>query len=374
MNGNIRVGNLFGIPFYINPSWFLVLGLVTLSFGGSIAAAFPGLGLAFPWLLGFIAALLLFASVLAHELGHSFVAITQGIDVKSITLFIFGGLAMLDKESETPEQSFLVAIAGPAVSLLLFGIFTVMGLSLPLAGPLAAIVGLLAQINLVLALFNLIPGLPLDGGNILKSIVWKVTGNPNTGLLFASRAGQVLGWVGIAIGLLGVLGITQIGSFWTLLIGFFVLQNAGRYAQTARVQDKLDHYTAADAINPNNPVVSEDLTIREFVNNYVIGQDARNEFIVTNTEGHLLGVIDVNDLKTVATSLWTERCISELIKPIQADMEISANLSLLKVVKMLEAKPEQKLLVTSENGVVLGFLEKASILNLLEKEAQAKIA
>ncbi|MFP4297015.1 MAG: site-2 protease family protein [Spirulinaceae cyanobacterium] len=374
MNGNIRVGNLFGIPFYINPSWFLVLGLVTLSFGGSIAATFPALGMGLPWLLGFISALLLFASVLAHELGHSFVAITQGIDVKSITLFIFGGLAMLDKESETPEQSLLVAIAGPAVSLLLFGLFTALGLSLPLAGPMAAIVGLLAQINLVLALFNLIPGLPLDGGNILKSIVWKVTGNPNTGLLFASRAGQVLGWVGIAIGLLGVLGITQIGSFWTLLIGFFVLQNAGRYAQTARVQDKLDHYTAADAINPNNPVVSEDLTIREFVNNYVIGQDARNEFIVTNTEGQLLGVIDVNDLKTVATSLWTERSISDLIKPIQADMEINANLSLLKVVKMLEAKPEQKLLVTSENGVVLGFLEKASILNLLEKEAQAKIA
>lgn len=374
MNGNIRVGNLFGIPFYVNPSWFLVLGLVTLSFGGSIAGAFPALGTGLPWLLGFISALLLFASVLAHELGHSFVAITQGIDVKSITLFIFGGLAMLDKESETPEQSFLVAIAGPAVSLLLFGIFTALGLSLPLAGPLAAIVGLLAQINLVLALFNLIPGLPLDGGNILKSIVWKVTGNPNTGLLFASRAGQVLGWVGIAIGLLGVLGITQIGSFWTLLIGFFVLQNAGRYAQTARVQDKLDHYTAADAINPNNPVVSEDLTIREFVNNYVIGQDARNEFIVTNAEGQLLGVVDVNDLKTVATSLWTERCISDLIKPIQADMEISANLSLLKVVKMLETKPEQKLLVTSENGVVLGLLEKASIMNLLEKEAQAKIA
>jgi Zn-dependent protease/predicted transcriptional regulator len=315
-----------------------------------------------------------FASVLAHELGHSFVAITQGIDVKSITLFIFGGLAMLDKESETPEQSFLVAIAGPAVSLLLFGAFTAIGLSLPLTGPMAAIVGLLAQINLVLALFNLIPGLPLDGGNILKSIIWKVTGNPNTGLLFASRAGQVLGWIGVIIGLLGILGISPIGSFWTLLIGFFVLQNAGRYAQTARVQDQLDRYTAADAVNPNSPVVSEHLTIREFVNNYVIGQEARNQFLVADAEGHLVGAIDVNDLKTIPTSSWTERYINELIKPADIDNQINANLSLLKVVKMLESKPEQTLLVIGENGVVVGLLEKASILKLLEREAQAKIA
>ena len=112
MNGNIRVGNLFGIPFYINPSWFLVLGLVTLTYGEELAAEFPQFGTVIPWSLGFVAALLLFASVLAHELGHSFVAIRQGIDVKSITLFLFGGLASLGKESEKPAGAFWVAIAG----------------------------------------------------------------------------------------------------------------------------------------------------------------------------------------------------------------------------------------------------------------------
>ena len=143
MNGNIRIGNLFGIPFFINPSWFFVLGLVTWSYGSSLTQ-FPQLTGAMPWLLGLVSALLLFSSVLAHELGHSFVAISQGIPVKSITLFIFGGLATLEKESETPLQAFLVAIAGPLVSLLLFGAFTLVTASLPLSLPIKAVISLVA--------------------------------------------------------------------------------------------------------------------------------------------------------------------------------------------------------------------------------------
>ena len=152
-NGNnIQIGNLFGIPFFINPSWFFVLGLVTLSYGSDLAR-FPQLSGIVPWLLGLVAALLLFASVLAHELGHSFAAIAQGIKVNSITLFIFGGLASLEKESETPFQSLLVAIAGPLVSVLLFGVFLLIDSSLTLSAPISAIFSLLASINLVLALF-----------------------------------------------------------------------------------------------------------------------------------------------------------------------------------------------------------------------------
>ena len=134
-------------------------------------------------------------------------------------------------ESKTPLEAFLVAIAGPLVSLLLFGIFLIIGLNISLSAPLAAILSLLAYINLALGLFNLIPGLPLDGGNILKAIVWQVTGNPNKGVLFASRFGQFFGWLAIVIGALSILGISQFGSFWTLLIGIFLLQNAGFSAQ-----------------------------------------------------------------------------------------------------------------------------------------------
>ncbi|NES84410.1 MAG: site-2 protease family protein, partial [Moorea sp. SIO2B7] len=295
MNGSIRVGNLFGIPFYVNPSWFLVLALVTFDFGGDLTN-FSGLSGVLPWFLGFVTALLLFASVLAHELGHSFVAIQQGIEVKSITLFLFGGLASLEKESKSPLEAFLVAIAGPAVSLLLFALLYSVQANANLASSLASIVGLLASINLALALFNLIPGLPLDGGNILKALVWQVTDNPHKGVLFASRVGQFFGWGGIIYGVLPILLYGSFNGIWFALIGLFLLQNAGMSAQSAMVQDQLDGLTAEDAVIANSPIVFADLSLREFANEYIIGKNQWRKFVVTDEAGQLLGVVIVDDL------------------------------------------------------------------------------
>jgi Zn-dependent protease/CBS domain-containing protein len=374
MNGSIRVGNLFGIPFYVNPSWFFVLGLVTLQFGNLLSAQFPYLGGIAPLLLGFFAALLLFASVLAHELGHSFVAIRQGIEVKSITLFLFGGLASLEKESENPAQAFWIAIAGPAVSLVLFALFTVIGVGTSISGPLAAMISLLASINLVLALFNLIPGLPLDGGNILKSLVWKITGNPYKGVVFASRAGQFLGWIAIGLGLLAILGISDIGSFWTLLIGLFLLQNAGRSAQSASVQEKLTDLKAEDAVTSDSPIVSADLSLREFANNYIIGKAEWRRFLVTDEEGQLLGAIVVDDLKAIPTSNWPITQVKELMKPVDLSTTVQPEQTLLEVIMLLEKEKLTELPVVRANGVLVGILEKASIIRLLEKRTQAKPA
>lgn len=374
MNGSIRVGSLFGIPFYINPSWFLVLGLVTFDFGSYLAGLFPGLGGALPLLLGLVVALLLFASVLAHELGHSFVAIRQGIKVQSIALFLFGGLASLEKESETPAQAFWIAIAGPAVSLMLFALFTAIGVGTGISGPLAAIAGLLAYINLALALFNLIPGLPLDGGNILKSLVWKITGNPYKGVVFASRVGQFLGWIAIALGTLSILGISNIGSFWTLLIGLFLLQNAGRSAQSASLSEKLTTLKAEDAVTPNSPIVSGDLSLREFVNEYIIGKAEWPKFLVTDENGQLLGAIAVDDMKTIPTSNWPTIQVRELMQPVDLSTIVQSDQSLLEVITLLEKEKLTSLPVVRANGVLVGMLEKASIIRLLEKRSQAKPA
>lgn len=369
MNGNIRIGNLFGIPFFVNPSWFLVLGLVTWSYGSGLTQ-FPQLTGATPWLLGLVAALLLFSSVLAHELGHSFVAISQGIPVKSITLFIFGGLATLEKESETPLQAFSVAIAGPLVSLLLFGIFSFAAVTLPLSLPIQVIISLVAPINLFLALFNMIPGLPLDGGNVLKALVWKITGNPNKGVIIAGRVGQVIGWIAISLGILSILGISQIGSIWTLLIGTFLLQNAGFAAQSATVQDKLSQYNAGDAVIANSPIVNQNLSLREFVNNYVIGKERWKKFIVVDDNQQLTGAVTTEDLKQIATSQWNDVYLTELIKPIPVADIIPADTSLLEAAKLFETKNNPELIVVNQLGEVLGLLEKASIINLMRKEAE----
>jgi len=368
MNNNIRVGNLFGIPFYVNPSWFLVLALVTWVYGSQLQN-FPQLVGVTPWLLGLVAALLLFSSVLAHELGHSFVAIKQGIKVNSITLFIFGGLASLEEDSKTPGQAFSVAIAGPVVSLILFGVFTFLNITLPLSQPLSAVVGLLATVNLILALFNMIPGLPLDGGNVLKSIVWKITGNQYRGVFIASIVGQFIGWSAIALGVLSVFGVTQFGSLWTALIGFFLLQNAGRSAQSATIQDKLSRFTAEEAVSKNSPVIAADLNIREFVNEYVIGKGQWSKFLVTDEEGKLIGQLNVDDLKIIPTSEWTEKSVRELTKPQQVN-SVKPKQTLLEVVMMFEKNKESEVAVIGDNGVVFGLVEKSGIANFLEEHKE----
>ncbi|NEP07202.1 MULTISPECIES: site-2 protease family protein [Okeania] len=374
MNRSFRVGNLFGIPFYINSSWFLVLVLVTLTYSSSLAEQFPELTGMLPLILGLIAALLLFSSVLAHELGHSFVALSQGIEVKSITLFLFGGLASLDRESKTPGEAFSVAIAGPLVSIVLFGLFTIINTFTAINGPLAAILQLLAYINLVLALFNLIPGLPLDGGNILKSIVWKITNNPYKGVIFASRVGQVFGWLAIVSSLIPTFLSGSFPNIWNILIGSFLLQNAGRSAQYAEIQGTLADLTAADAIILDRPIVSASLSLREFVNEYIIGKDSRKQFLVINEVDQLVGVINVDDLKVVNTSEWPLVMVKELTKPVINMETVVAKTSLLEVVSLLEQKQINELTVIDENGVLVGLIEKASIRSLLENKAQVKSA
>lgn len=369
MNGTIRVGNLFGIPFYIAQSWFLVLSLVTWTYASGIAAQFPTLSGALPWVLGLVAALLLFASVLAHELGHSFVAIKQGISVKSITLFLFGGLALLEKESKTPSEAFWVAIAGPLVSLLLFGVLTVVNVALGLSGPIAAVIGLLAYINLALAVFNLIPGLPLDGGNILKALVWKITGNSYKGVVFASRVGQFIGWLAIASGLIPLVIYGSFGNFWNLLLGFFLLQNAGRSAQSATVQEKLQGLTAADAVTPNSPIVPDDLSLRAFADKFILDNVNWRKFLVTDAQGQLIGAIALDDLKIIPNERWLEMQVRDLMQPMESAV-LHSNQSLLEAAMLLEQQGREALPVVRENGVLLGILEKAAIRNLLQDKAQ----
>jgi Zn-dependent protease len=374
MNGNIRVGSLFGIPFYVNPSWFLVLGLVTWSYGDGLAAQFPDLPGASPLLLGLMTALLLFGSVLAHELGHSFVAIKQGIKVQSITLFIFGGLASLEKESDTPATAFWVAIAGPAVSLLLCVILTTIGFSTHMTGPLAAMTAVLAAINLSLGLFNLIPGLPLDGGNILKAIVWKVTGNPYKGVKVAGLVGQAFGWIAIASGLIPLVLYGSFDNIWNLLIGSFLLQNAGKSAQFARVQERLTGLTAADAVTPNSPIIAADITLRAFVDQYPLNSSNWQKFLVINDRGQLVGELPLDAIKTVRCDFWSQTLVSSLMKSIEPSTIISADRSLLQAIEQLESKQITTLSVTNSDGVLVGLLEKAFVIDLIQRQPQATSA
>ncbi|MEB3179556.1 MAG: site-2 protease family protein [Nostocaceae cyanobacterium] len=374
MNSTIRVGNLFGIPFYVHPSWFLVLGLVTWTYGSGLATAFPYLGNGSALLLGLMTALMVFASVVAHELGHSFVAKGQGIDVKSITLFIFGGVAALEKESKTPGEAFWVAIAGPLVSLVLFAIISAIGFATFASGPLAGILGVLASVNLALGLFNLIPGLPLDGGNILKAIVWKITGNPYKGVTFASRVGQVFGWVAVASGLIPLLVAGSFANFWNLLIGFFLLQNAGKAAQYAKVQEQLTGLTAADAVTENSPIVSASMSLREFADEQLLTGQNWRRFLVTDDNGQLVGAISVDSLRSIPSLLWSETLVKNVMRPLDEFTTVNTEQTLWEAVQLLEERQLSVLPVVRENGVLVGILEKAAIMHLLYRKAEVNPA
>ncbi|MGD1857957.1 MAG: site-2 protease family protein [Leptolyngbyaceae cyanobacterium] len=373
MNGNLRVGNLFGIPFFINISWFFVLALTTLNFGAGLSAQFPWLG-GGALVLGLIAGLLLFGSVLLHELGHSFAAQQQGIRVNSITLFLFGGLASLDDEAKTPTGAFWIAVAGPLVSLGLFGCLTLLaGVA---TGPAAAVIGLLAYINLILALFNMIPGLPLDGGNVLKALVWKVSGNRYRGVRWASRSGQVIGWVAIALGALSILGLSNIGSFWTLIIGWFILQNAGRAAQSATIQEALSGLTANDAVLEDSPVIDQNSTLRDLADTALVlnGNKPWRRFLVNDADNQLVGTIGLDTLQTIPSEQWSAYEVRNFLKPVEQNIRVQADRPLLEVIQHLEQQGEQTLAVIRENGTLVGLLEKAEIINLLQNRTQLKPA
>jgi len=363
---NIRVGTLLNIPIYINPSWFLVLALVTWSDAQWLVYQFPPLGM-WAWGLGLVTALLLFASVLAHELGHSLIARRQGVEVNSITLFIFGGLASLGEEAKTPAESFRVAIAGPLVSFSIFGLLNAVGYFSPITGPLAAMLALLASVNLALGVFNLIPGLPLDGGNILKALVWKITGKPYRGLAFASRVGQAFGWLGVSLGLASVLGLSNVGSVWTLLVGWFLLQNAGQSAQAANIQRLMSGLTAADAVIPNSPLVRAKESLRELANNHIIGNPVQwKRYLVTDDEGKLTGEITVEAMNKVPTNDWWNISVESLLQPPSVST-IAAKTPLLDVISQLD-DDHPTLGVIQEDGKLLGLLEKNSIIQRLQQQ------
>jgi Zn-dependent protease/CBS domain-containing protein len=305
-------------------------------------------------------------------LGHSFVAIKQGIKVESITLFLFGGLASLEKESDTPAAAFWVAIAGPAVSILLFGILTTLGITIQINGPLAAIIGVLATINLSLGLFNLIPGLPLDGGNILKAIVWKVTGNPYKGVKVASIVGQGFGYLAIASGLIPLVLNGSTANIWNMAIGWFLLQNAGKSAQYARVQERLTGLTAADAVTPNSPMIDEDLSLRDFVDKRTLEGSNWQKFLVTNEQGQLVGELALDALKTVRADRWYITKVRDLMEPIESSTIITGDRTLLQAVEQLESKKITTLSVVDRDGVLIGLLEKTAVINLIHRQPQVR--
>jgi Zn-dependent protease len=360
MQASWRIGSLFGIPLFLDPSWFFILAFVTIINAQNLD---PTFGSSRAWSGGLVMALLLFGSVVLHELGHSLAARSQGIKVNSITLFLFGGVASIDRESKTPGEAFQVAIAGPAVSVTLFGLFYALSQALPPSSLGQNIVSDLARINLVLALFNLIPGLPLDGGQILKAAVWKLTGNRFQGVRWAARTGKAFGGLAIALGLgVGLLLKTQLlGSMWIALIGWFVFRNASLYDRLTTLQEALLQLVASDAMTREFRVVDANQTLRAFADEYILADMQTPMPYYASANGRYRGLVAIEDLHFVERSRWETQTLESIVRPLSEIATVEEKTSLVEVINTLEARPLNRLTVLSPAGTVAGVIDRGDI-------------
>ena len=370
MQTNWKIGSLFGIPLFLDPLWFVILGLATLNFGVS----YQELGSALAWSAGVVMALLLFASVLLHELGHSLAAKSQGIQVNSITLFLFGGVASIEEESKTPFKAFQVAIAGPLVSIGLFFILSFTSQVLSDTSILSTMLGDLGRINLVLALFNLIPGLPLDGGQVLKAALWKATGDRFKAVRLAAKIGQFLGYCAIAFGLLvDYLTGELVTGLWIALLGWFCIRNATSYDRVSTLQQTLLQITAGETMTRDFRVVDADQTIRSFADLYLL-ETSHSQVYFAESDGRYRGMVSIDDLRVIERSEWETQTLNDIVHPLTEIPSVTENTTIANLITKLENENLSRIVVLSPAGAVAGIVDKGDIVKILAQKLKLRIA
>jgi Zn-dependent protease len=354
-----------GIPLRIHPSWFVVLVLATLAFQQHyIRVLSPAPEASVRWLLGLLTALLLFGSVLLHELGHSLVALSQGVRVRSITLFLLGGVASVERECSTARGALLVAAAGPAVSLVLAAVL--LGLShqaTHVSPALGAMVSELGGLNLVLALFNLLPGLPLDGGLIVKALVWQVTGSQRRGLEVANASGRFLAYAAIGLGTVLLLRGNGIGGLWLMLLGWFGLGASRNQGQMLVLQQLLKELRVEVAASRRFRVLDARTTLRELSQLRLAATEgtALPDWLLVCDRGRWQGFMDDAVLQQLPVQAWDRERVADHLRPLAELTAIGANDPLWLAVLRFEESGSQRLLVLSPAGLPVGTLERGEL-------------
>lgn len=317
----VRLFDIFGFRIKVDPSWLLIAALVvwTLS-GGYFPSHVPGLGYGDYLGLAVIAMLAFFAGLILHELAHSLVARRFGLGIGGITLFIFGGVAELDEEPASPVSEFWIAIAGPAMSLALAGLAWLTHLALEgaeVSAPMQAVFEYLAVINLILAVFNLLPAFPLDGGRVLRAALWRASGDLVRATRSASTISELVAYALIALGLLSLFSGATVGGLWQILIGFFLMSAARGTYQQLLVKSALGNRTVARMMTTDVHQASPDDTLTRVVNEIML---AHAISFVPVTEGeHLLGYVDTGLVRRIDRENWDNTHVGDIF--IAADDE-----------------------------------------------------
>ena len=363
----IKIGRIFGIPIYLHLSWILIFGLITYSLVDEFGARYPQWSSRQLWSLGVLTSLLFFGSVLFHELSHSVVARHYRIPVASITLFFFGGIASITRDPERPGQEFLMAAAGPASSYVLAGAFWLLALATPADSMPNVLANWLAGTNALLATFNLLPGFPLDGGRVFRSIVWGITKNYSRSTRIASRVGQAIAYAMMAFGLYMAFALhSSVNGVWFVFLGWFLLTAARQSYQQVEAQGALQGLRAADVMTSEMPTVGRDLSLDEYSRE--VSRTGRRAHMVVS-DGKLAGLMRVEILQAVPREDWPSTSVQAVMIPREKLPWTAPDEPVLSVLERMRSANVDQLAVIREDNVV-GLVTRDSILRVVQARTE----
>jgi Zn-dependent protease/CBS domain-containing protein len=365
MLGSFRIGKILGIDVGIHWSWLFIFALVTWSFAdGILQEFFPQWSTAQKWIVGGIVAGIFFISILLHEISHSLVARAKGIPVRDITLFVFGGVSNLGHEARSAGEEFQIAIVGPLTSLALAAFFAVLWLALqPFYEGAAAVAGYLAFINLILAVFNMLPGFPLDGGRVFRSIVWARNRDQLRATRIAAKVGEFLSY-----GLMGV-GVIQIffgnfaGGIWMILVGTFLRGASVSSYENLLVEQTLSGVKVRDVARQDYAAVPPDITIQQLVTDYVLNARGRSFPVVAGQE--LLGLITLTDVQRLGREQWPVTSVYRAMTPVDRLRTVGPDEDVMQVLQMMIASDVNQVPVI-DGRLIAGMVSRGDIFQMLQ--------
>jgi len=392
MRSGFRIGRVFGIDIRIDWSWLFIVFLISWNLSIVFGQSHPDWTTGKRWSIAIIAALLFFASVLAHELAHSLVAKARGVPVRSITLFMFGGVSNIQRDPDSPQAEFLMAIVGPITSLVIGGLLVwIAGLS---AGPLGAAMAepteaisrlnplstlllWLGSVNVILGIFNLIPGFPLDGGRVLRSILWAVTDNLRRATYLASLVGHGIAWLMIGSGVAMAFGIQIpffgtgfVNGLWLAFIGWFLHSASAQSYQKIVVQDILEGVPVARMMRSDPPTCSADCSVSRLVHEHIMKTDDQSFPILDN--GRLIGLVTLEDVRGVSRDAWDTTTVRQIMTPVDQLTVVTPDEDAADALNKLTQRDVRQLPVVRD-GALAGLLRRRDIIKWLQLESELNI-
>lgn len=362
LQSGLVIGRVRGITVRVHWSWIVIATIVTWSLADSLYKdLFPNWTTEQLWIAAAVSSVLFFVSILLHELSHAFVAQSYGMNVPSITLFVFGGVSNLEGEMQSARQEFRVAIAGPLMSWALAVLFIVAALVIP--GDIANIAAYLGFVNFVLGLFNLLPGFPLDGGRVFRSIVWSRTGDLTRATRAASRLGNLIAWALIALGVFVVFATGSLTGLWYVFIGLFLKTASDSAYQRVLVESAVKDVPVAEVMREAPEAIEDSWTIAEVVDRRVLGRAERVVFAAN--EGRISGLITTSDVTNVPRDAWATTSVADAMVRAADVITVRRDTALVEAMRLMQEHDVHQLPVV-EDGVLLGIVTRGDVLDQIE--------